>query len=711
MATLLLTAVGGVVGGPIGAAIGGLVGQAVDRDVLFKPKGVEGRRLSDLRVQTSSYGTPLARLYGTLRVAGSVIWSTDLIESRATSHAKGQPSVTTYSYSASFAVALSARVVTGVGRIWADGKLLRGTAGDWKSNLGAFRLHPGDEDQPVDPLIASAEGDCPAHRGLAYAVFEQLQLADFGNRIPSLTFELTADAAAPTVGAIAADVGSGLVRDGGVAMTLGGLSAYGTARDILDVLATASGAWWAPGGDALEMRADAAPVATVDDAGVAAKGVGERRSRALPAIEAVPRLVTVSYYDPARDWLAGVQRARRPGAGQAEQRVELPAGLDAVSAKAVAEATLTRAEAARGTRRVTTTLAALTVAPGDAVSIAGEAGTWRVTDATLEAMVVTLTLVPLVPAPLAVPAASAGRVLGAPDLVAGRTLLQVAELPPLGDVALDQPRITVLAAGTGAGWRSAALLWSTDGGKRWTAAGSTAAPATMGTLATPLAPATAALFDEADTLEVELAHAGMTLAPADDGALDAGANLALVGDELIQFGRAVPVSDTRWRLGRLLRGRRGSVTGAAAGSRFVAVTADAAATIDLPVAAVGGEVRVMATGVGDVGTPVVATAPVTGASVRPPAPVALALTSLGDGTARLTWTRRSRIGWRWIDGADAPLGEETESYRVTVGGEDRVVDTPELVLSAADLAAGGAVAVRQLGTHGESPASIINMGG
>ena len=35
----------------------------------------------ELAVTTSSYGTPLARHYGTMRAAGSIIWSTDLIES------------------------------------------------------------------------------------------------------------------------------------------------------------------------------------------------------------------------------------------------------------------------------------------------------------------------------------------------------------------------------------------------------------------------------------------------------------------------------------------------------------------------------------------------------------------------------------------------------------------------------------------------------
>ena len=184
MATLILTTVGNAIGGPVGGAIGALMGRSVDA-LLVRPKRREGPRLTELAVQTSSYGSQIPRLFGTMRVAGTVIWATDLIESRATSGGgKGQPGTATYSYAASFAVLLSARRVVRIGRIWAEGKLLRGAGGDFKTATG-FRLHAGGEDQPVDPLIASAEGAgmAPAHRGCAYVVFERMALADYGNRI------------------------------------------------------------------------------------------------------------------------------------------------------------------------------------------------------------------------------------------------------------------------------------------------------------------------------------------------------------------------------------------------------------------------------------------------------------------------------------------------------------------------------------------------
>ncbi len=137
MATLVLTAVGSAIGGPIGGAIGGVLGQALDRNVLLAPRARQGPRLSDLKVQTSSYGTQIPKVFGTMRVAGCVIWATELIETRSTTRGgKGRPGVSGYNYAASFAVALSARPIASVGRIWAEGKLLRGAAGDWKTPTG-----------------------------------------------------------------------------------------------------------------------------------------------------------------------------------------------------------------------------------------------------------------------------------------------------------------------------------------------------------------------------------------------------------------------------------------------------------------------------------------------------------------------------------------------------------------------------------------------
>ncbi|OYY90518.1 MAG: hypothetical protein B7Y45_07860 [Sphingomonas sp. 28-66-16] len=724
MATLVLTAIGSVFGGPIGAALGGLVGQAIDAE-LFKPQGREGPRLTELAVQTSSYGTPIPKVFGTMRVAGSVIWSTDLIErSDRSGGGKGQPSLTRYSYSASFAVLLSGRAISGVGRIWADGSLLRGASGDFKTST-RFRLHLGGEAQTADPLIASAEGAmAPAHRGLAYAVFEHFELADYGNRIPSLTFELIADEAPVAVGVIAETLARAQIdgSGGSGAMTLAGFSAYGDSlRGVLETLATISGGWFAPNGARLILRGDddasLTPSATIVDPGFAASG--DRtvpRSHRLAAIDGVPRIVSIGHYDPDRDYQAGLQRARRPAPGDRHERIDVPAVIDAVAARRIAEAALARAEAGRQRRDIALSLADLAIAPGACVAIAGEAGRWRVTRWSLEAMVVGLELIRL-PDPALAGVASSGRVLASPDLVAGATILHAFELPALDDAILAQPRVLIAAAGAAPGWRRAALLLSTDEGARWSEIGATARPAVIGALATTVAPAPATLRDLATVIEVTLAHAGMSLSDADDAALDAGANLALLGDELIQFGRAEPIDATRWRLSRLLRGRRGTEAAAGMqpiGARFVLIARDTVAAIDLPLAVIGGRARLLATGVGDTGGPVEAIAPLDGASVLPPAPAHLVHRITADG-ARVEWVRRSRAGWGWRDGIDAPLGEEAEAYQLTItlpDGAVRTIETPESRWPVPDDLLGVAftVAVRQRGANGLSAPSLLAIG-
>ena len=71
MATLVLSTVGTAIGGPVGSAIGALIGQSIDQQLLAPVR--RGPRVGDLSVQTSSYGSQIPRIYGTMRIAGSVI--------------------------------------------------------------------------------------------------------------------------------------------------------------------------------------------------------------------------------------------------------------------------------------------------------------------------------------------------------------------------------------------------------------------------------------------------------------------------------------------------------------------------------------------------------------------------------------------------------------------------------------------------------------
>jgi len=723
MATVVLTAVGSVFGGPIGAALGGLVGNAFDHGALFKPKERQGPRLQDLHIQTSTYGTQIPKLFGTMRVAGTVIWATDLRETKKKSGGgKGQPSVTTYSYSASFAVALSARVVRSVKRIWADGNLLRGASGDFKTALGEFRLYRGEEDQAVDPLIASKQGasQTPAHRGIAYAVFEDLSLADYGNRIPSLTFEVEADDGAVSIGAIGAGLSEGRIGGEGLASVDGYAAGGSDLEDALAPLVETFGLALAAGEEGLAISQEwRAASHDIPAAGLC----GRVNGRALDALErsgaaadAVPVALSVRHYDASRDYQAGMQRVTRPGPGRLEQGLELPAVLTGDAARALAGERLGAYWAGRAGLTLRCGWEALCRQPGSVVTVEGEAGLWRIEEREWEAMAVRLSLrrVPGVGGTIP-PGASSGAIVREIDAPHGQTSLLLADLPNLKDGTVSTP-ILVAAAGGGAGWRGAALFVMNELGEA-APAGRTAPRATMGRADAALPGGSATLIDESHSLFVTLLAQDMELMDANELALAQGSNLCLVGDELMQFSRAVRTSPLSYRLSGLRRGLRGTewaMDAHVGGEGFLLLEED---RLIEPLAALGAEgeegalLRLSAIGIGDV-EPVEATLAIRGEALKPPSPVHVRLVPDGAGGWRIGWTRRSRDGWRWSSGGDVPLGEESERYelRVLRGAEvKRRAETAEPVwlydaaMVSDDMAGAGAadciLEIRQIGSR------------
>jgi hypothetical protein len=187
------TLVAGPLGGAIGGALGGIAGNAIDQRIFGdnRKRRSEGPRLNDLRVMTSEEGAAIPIIWGRMRVSGQVIWATNLEEvvstetQKASSKGGGGPksSTTTYSYFGNFAVGLCEGEIDGIGRVWADGKII-------DIEAMTTRIYKGSQSQAADSLITSVEGVAPAYRGLAYIVFEKLPLERFGNRIPQLAFEV-----------------------------------------------------------------------------------------------------------------------------------------------------------------------------------------------------------------------------------------------------------------------------------------------------------------------------------------------------------------------------------------------------------------------------------------------------------------------------------------------------------------------------------------
>lgn len=216
MATLALSALGSSVGGAILPSIGGLTGAALGQaagalagryidQTLFGTSGQtrlhEGPRLKDINVSTANEGAPIPKIYGRTRLAGQLIWATPFEEEIITrtqstgsaSGGKGGSSgsgggttkTVEYRYYANFAIGLAEGETTRLGQVWANGNPLK--LSDYN-----YRFYQGDESQGPDSLIESREGAglTPAYKGLSYIVFERMPLAEFGNRLPQLNFEI-----------------------------------------------------------------------------------------------------------------------------------------------------------------------------------------------------------------------------------------------------------------------------------------------------------------------------------------------------------------------------------------------------------------------------------------------------------------------------------------------------------------------------------------
>ncbi|APZ99056.1 hypothetical protein BWQ93_11550 [Sphingopyxis sp. QXT-31] len=722
MATLVLTVVGGIVGGPIGAAIGAFAGQQIDAQI-FKPKGREGPRLADLKVQASTYGQQIPKLFGTMRVAGSVIWATDLIERREKhGGGKGRPSTTEYSYAVSLAVALSSRPIGAIRRIWADGNLLRGTSGTFQERC-TFRWYAGGEDQPVDPLIAAAVGmdEASAFRGLAYAVFEELELASFGNRIPSLTFEVEADDAGVDAGL----VGSALTGEAEFSAGQTVFSGYAASGDrVRDALAplfevdavrlvSAPGHWRLAPADA---TGAAVALADFAEARRVEAPVDIAETRRAP-LSALPGAIRLRHYEPERDYQLGQQTSAVAGGGRREERIDLPAVLPAEGARALARRIAAAAGDGRETRLWQGDLAALALPVGGVATLA-DGSAWRVAARTVKDATVRLELRRHQPLAVEEGAAEPGVPVLAPDWPDSEGLVRLFDLPSLGGTAATAPRILVAAAGENDGWRGADAWLVPAPGAEPVPVGAIRPAAALGTLSEPLAGGDSTLFDDVNNILVLLENPTMALVSVDDVHLLGGANRAMVGGELVQFGRAEALGAGLWRLSHLLRGRAGTETVGthAAGTPFVWL--DDAALLALPDALAGwaeGGAAVLQWAARNDSATIDVAVPGGGAALRPLAPVHGRAVSDGAGGLLLGWIRRSRVDPGWRDGVDLPLGEGREAWRVAavpaipgVGPWD--CTAPTLHLAAAEVAGlppGTSFEIRQVGDFALSPPLVL----
>ncbi|MGH8520139.1 MAG: phage tail protein [Gammaproteobacteria bacterium] len=206
------------------------IGFAIYSLVKSKPKNIiEGPRLGDLAIQSSARGAPLARAWGSMRIAGNVIdgrkfeikTEEDLGGGGKGFGGGGSTTQITYNYYGDFAVSLCEGPIVGVRRIWLNNKLwydVSDTASSTAIALSAehkkfFKLYTGTVTQNPDPTLEAIHGagSVPPYRHTAYLVFTALPLDVFGNAIPHCSGEVVTAGSGtlPAISQFDADGGPG----------------------------------------------------------------------------------------------------------------------------------------------------------------------------------------------------------------------------------------------------------------------------------------------------------------------------------------------------------------------------------------------------------------------------------------------------------------------------------------------------------------------
>lgn len=721
-------AIAGIPGLGVTAFTGFQVGVALG-SILFPPSGpkYDRGRLDEIRIQNAQQSSPIPIIYGRNRTAGTILWASGLIERSKSSTQGGKGggggvTTTEYFYSTNMAVLVCEGPVTKIRRIWANDVVIYDwrsggspTVADWV-DPAKVRVYLGNQTTPDAAIEADkGAGNVPAFKGLCYVVFEDLQLAELGNQIPNLTFEVETDWAdvaevmedlANRVGIASSDYDFSAL----VGMPVRGfmIGARTEAARAMEALARAN--WFEiveSGGILKAVVRSGVPVLSIprDDIGASADGEPQAYVTTTRAQEVeLPREFQVTYNSEAQDFQAFNQVARRTVRwSENQESVTFPMALSDEYARYLADSLLMEAWAARNVHAFTLPYRYLRLDPGDVVSIPDEAGNTRAVRilemnagllAEIEVKAVdddpVIYIDPGLPAATPPGVATGVVTNGAADLL-------VFESNAVLDEYADAPFLGLVAGRGAAGWKGGEAQVDPSI-RRYNSyitgvLGEFASGSTFGYTTSDAngvlgdASLSLGLLDTVNTVRVTLVSGTLSSVTYDEMVRE-GKNLAVIGREVIQFQTATLISGSTYQLSNLLRYRRGTdyllaealLTGGATHAQadpFVLVNSK---TLAFPYGTVeigsAHEFRLIENGRDYSGGLPAFAEPLTltGASRRPYGPSRVRYT--GDRNAApgadlvFSWSRRVRRSGELQDFNDAPLDETVEAYEIDIMFDD-----------------------------------------
>jgi hypothetical protein len=236
----------------------------------------------------------------------------------------------------------------------------------------------------------------------------------------------------------------------------------------------------------------------------------------------------------------------------------------------------------------------------------------------------------------------------------------VLDIPLIEDADNDvNPLLYVAAAPYASGtWPGAVIYEEVDGEYSEEAASvPSSASAAWGYTTDVLPDANPWLWDRGSSVNVTMQTG--TLTGTTEAAIDANprTNMALIGDEIVNFTTATLEGDGTYTLSGFKRGRRGTEWACATHAvRDVFLLLDTAEPVEQGLSEVGTDLSFKAVTNGRTES---------GAFPIPLVHLEAVKESNGDWT--LSWVRRTRVGGAWTSGTTIPLGETSEEYELDLG--------------------------------------------
>jgi hypothetical protein len=449
-----------------------------------------------------------------------------------------------------------------------------------------------------------------------------------------------------------------------------------TARAAIEALMRAYNFDAAESGDQIIFKlrgTESALTLTADDLGASDGGKASVLVASDRAQEnELPAEVSVAYMDYGADFQRGAQAVRRM-ATQSIEKVDLalPVVLTSDEAAQAAEMLLYQSWVGRNVRQFATTRAFSQIEPTDVVTIEADGliATVRIINRKQSDGLIEWTGTDVDSSTFDPNAVGASMPLPSGIRILAPSRVIVLDIPALREQDDDAGvYIAVYPSGSGA-WAGAAILSSSSPSGPFARVSSAYAAATVGMATTVIGTYLGGnTFDELNTVQVRM-FSGTPESATRVAVLD-GANVGVLGDEIIQWTTATDLGDDIYELSGLLRGRRATEqfigAGHALNERFVVLNTS---LVRLPL------------GTGVIGSNLIYRAVTFGAAeqdsvfddyirhIGGSAIPALVANITGVRTAAgvlFRWTRRDRLAWEWADYINLPISEDLERYTIEI---------------------------------------------